>query len=458
MNLPQNGRIAIVDDQISQVEQLMKILSAKQLPFTYFSGEMEFLPDEIDNKNDFRILFLDINLIDNTERSNKELKSKLIPVLSRIVSEDNYPYVIIYWSRHERHKTLIEEEIFGNELKNRKPIAYLSAVKSDYFNLDGSPIEDINAKISSLLDKVKDLLRKSSAYSNLLYWENLVHNSVDLTLQEIFGSNSISTEWANNANYLMEKLGKAYLGKHFGSSSSIEKLRSSFITFNYVFKDTLESQIYNKEISGTQEWDYDITKVESRFLRINEKLNLSKQVRAENICESGTVLNFPSKDGLFSKLLQRVLSHFKLKNTLRDRHKNIDEIQLKKIVNGEFNRIKNEIKSSMIQIATVVTPICDYVQKENKIHDRIVKGVFIPMEYKDYIDDKSEAVYILPITIDYNDREYIMILDYRYFETIDLKEENVESLFRIRQELLAEVQSRLARHITRQGILFLDER
>lgn len=50
-----------------------------------------------------------------------------------------------------------------------------------------------------------------------------------------------------------------------------------------------------------------------------------------------------------------------------------------------------------------------------------------------------------------------MILDFRYFTTATLTTENVKGLFRIRQELLAEIQSKLARHINRQGILFLDE-
>ena len=124
----------------------------------------------------------------------------------------------------------------------------------------------------------------------------------------------------------------------------------------------------------------------------------------------------------------------------------------------KHTKIKKEIKKSWVKLAVVVTPVCDFVQKENKIYDRIVKGLLIPSKYRNFIDEKSEAVYVLPITINYNSKEYILILDFRYFSTTELSAANATPIFRLRQELLAEIQSKLARHINRQGILFLDER
>ncbi|MDD3692191.1 MAG: hypothetical protein PHO77_08960 [Bacteroidales bacterium] len=131
MNIPINGRIAIIDDQIKQAEPIINILSKRQMPLTYFSGDPAFLPEIGNNINDIRVLFLDINLIDDSEHPNKVLKARLIPVLERVISEENYPYVLIYWTRHNEseHKDLIEKEIFNNDLANRKPIAFLSAIK-----------------------------------------------------------------------------------------------------------------------------------------------------------------------------------------------------------------------------------------------------------------------------------------------------------------------------------------
>ncbi|MBK9225327.1 MAG: hypothetical protein IPO23_13295 [Flavobacterium sp.] len=155
MNLPLNGRVAIIDDQISQAAPLMNVFSKQQIPFTYFSGDFNYLPEEGKNHNDIRVLFLDINLIDDGVQNDKVLKAKLIPVIKRIISTDNYPYLVIYWSRHQNKsdKILIEKEIFENDLKDRKPISFLSAVKSDFFKLDGSLTDDFDDNIVGLFSK-----------------------------------------------------------------------------------------------------------------------------------------------------------------------------------------------------------------------------------------------------------------------------------------------------------------
>jgi len=138
MSFPINGRIAIIDDQLKQVEPLIKVLSKKQYPFSYFNGDLRYLPNEDSIFNDYRIIFLDINLIDDREHEPKILKGRLIPVLNKIISKNNFPFVIVFWSRHKEHYKLVEE-IFSTELTDRKPIGFLQQEsKLDYFDFDGS--------------------------------------------------------------------------------------------------------------------------------------------------------------------------------------------------------------------------------------------------------------------------------------------------------------------------------
>lgn len=103
MSFPLNGRIAIVDDKIEQAQPLIKVLSKKQYPFTYYSGELKYLPDKSSQCNDIRVLFLDINLIDDSIHEDKVIKSRLIPVLNTILSDKNYPYIVVFWSRDSTH-------------------------------------------------------------------------------------------------------------------------------------------------------------------------------------------------------------------------------------------------------------------------------------------------------------------------------------------------------------------
>lgn len=431
MSLPLNGRVAIIDDQVSQAEPLMKIFSQRQIPFTYFSGEYDFLPDTSKSSNDIRVLFLDINLIDNTERPNKELKAKLIPVLSKVISENNYPYAIIYWSRHEHHKKLIEKEIFGKELKSRKPIAFLSAMKSDFFNLDGTTTDDFDNKIVNLFDSIKTLIAKSPAYNYLLNWENKVHVSADKTLEEIFSAYNKFDSWLDNANYIINKLGLSYSGKAFASQSAEDKIKSSYNALNIVFTDTLENALNNSPIENAKTLKVSATAKNLESVNsINKKLLISDEI--EPMHYSGTVIEISDKklDAEYENLLDTIL-------------------------NNKGKRA--EIIASWKKMWLNVTPLCDTVQGKIVFH-RLVRGILVPKEFSKAFFS-NEAVYVSP-SFTFDKKDYCIVIDFRQFFTLTQlgKSKNRKSIFRIRQQLLAEIQSKLSRHINRQGILYLEER
>ncbi len=395
MSLPLNGRIAIIDNELEQALPLMKVFAKNNLPYVFYKGDnVAFLPDENSRFNDIRLLFLDINLLNSRTASVKEVKSSLYSVLRTVISESNFPYSLIYWSRQENEYAGVVEGLFENELKDRKPINIIPFVKSDFFP-NFSDVEVDNE--IDLIAEIERVINAQHSYSYLLEWENIVHKAADKTLQEVFSSYHQFKDWTNNANYILEKLGNSYLGKHYTDSSPEDKIKASFISFNSVFKDTLEHSVYNTAIPNIQNLTYDPAKVESKVSTINQKLNLSIDVK--NIAESGNIIVLEEPDNLFGTLLNRLLSFFQLKNHLRFQNKEIKEDELKKIADKEHKKIKKQIKESWVKLAVVVTPVCDFVQKENKIYDRIVKGLLIPAEYKGFIDEKSEAVYVLPLII-----------------------------------------------------------
>jgi len=120
------------------------------------------------------------------------------------------------------------------------------------------------------------------------------------------------------------------------------------------------------------------------------------------------------------------------------------------------------IRASWRKIHVIVTPLCDVVQGK-AINSRVIDGFLIAEGggLIKYIDDRSEAIFISP-KFEIDGAVYSLVLNLRYFHTTHfdpkkLQEQGLTSLFRIRQSLLAEIQSRLARHISRQGVLFIDE-
>ena len=126
---------------------------------------------------------------------------------------------------------------------------------------------------------------------------------------------------------------------------------------------------------------------------------------------------------------------------------------MKKEVSNRIKQIKQEIQQTWLKIGVVVTPSCDFAQKK-KICDRVVHGVMIEARFIDYIN-QGDAFYTSPI-IKHNGNNYIIILNFNYFITTDLTNgSSCNMLFKIRRPMLAEIQSKLARHINRQGIMNL---
>jgi hypothetical protein len=459
MSFPINGRIAIIDDNINQARPLIEVLSSMQYPFTYYSGELKYLPSKEEFCNDIRVIFLDINLIDDSEHDEKTLRAKLVPVLSRIISPENYPYVIVYWSRHENHQKLIVD-IFETDLNDRKPIGFLNENKLSYFNYDGTPAEEQEESVNQLFKKIDVLLKENPVFSYLLHWENIVHISADDTLEQIYSFTNSANFWEHEANYIFNKLGKSYSGKYFDRSSPPEKINSSFQALNSVFLDTLEYETNSKPAANPLELNPEIAN-HNAIISINKKLLLS--IDTSELKYSGIVIRNNKADDkteyseLINNLIFPSIKNYIYENSGFDPYTEIGIDQRKKLdalVKTELKQFKKGLLENYYPIILNVTPLCDFVQKKQK-YDRLVKGFLIESVFKSNIDDKSEAIFISPDFL-YNELSYFLVLDFKYFFTDNVTEnEDYTPIFRIRQQVLSEVQSKLARHINRQGILFL---
>ena len=75
MNISQSGRVVVIDDNKKEAYPLIETLSKKGIPSTYFSSEIEQLPDK--PLSGIRIVFLDIE----SEQLVNQMKQKFLPRL-----------------------------------------------------------------------------------------------------------------------------------------------------------------------------------------------------------------------------------------------------------------------------------------------------------------------------------------------------------------------------------------
>ena len=453
MNIPINGRIAIIDDKIEQALPLMNVLARRRYACQYFSADRRYLPEEGQEPNDIRILFLDINLLDDAIHPAKQLRGILVTVLRRVISAANFPWVLIYWSRHEEEHGALVKDIFDHDLHDRKPIVYLSQNKSDYFSMDGDLIGD--TKINELFGLITERLLEQPAYRQLIAWENLLHRAADKTLQDIFHALHLHSNWTDNAGFLLERLGESFAGKiAFRGQSAEEKIRSAFQTLNNVYADTLEYAVSNTGISRPAELSYDPGFASrENIYKINKKLLLSTDT--ERVDYSGMVIQDtdPDRDKVYKELLNSSFGREKVK-------KEAPEGATQKEIDKMASERREAIRASWRKIHVVVTPLCDVVQGK-AVNSRVIHGFLVREDLKGYIEDRSEAIFVSP-KFDIGGTVYALVLNLRYFYTTHfdpktLQEQGLTPLFRVRQSLLSEIQSKLARHISRQGVLFIDE-
>ncbi len=448
--IPLTGRIAIIDDNIYEAKPLMREFSKNNIPYVYIKGDdPSFFPDQPDN--DIRILFLDINLLGQSPTDYKNIKSNLINVIRKVISPNNYPYVLIYWSLQEREYDSIIREAFDTVLIDRRPISIHRFVKPDFFSLPGGEEQPTDKDI---IEELKKIIQSIPAYSYLMQWENIAHCSTDELLKDIF-PNTEPKEWENVTNIIINSLGQAYIGQYFSDASFEEKINASLLALNMVFVDSLDNHMVLCGISNPQELsskDFDKQRIEELKAVLNHKLLV--YTSPNNICEPGVVIQYsdPAKD-YFEQFLHKVLSVFSVKHEILCKTPDILDSLLKKELNNRIKQIKQEIRQTWMKIGIVVTPSCDFAQKK-KICDRVVQGVIIESRFADYIN-QGDAFYTSPI-IRYGDKNYIIVLNFNYFITTNLDNDpNCNKLFKIRRPMLAEIQSKLARHINRQGIMNL---
>ncbi|MGJ1518373.1 MULTISPECIES: hypothetical protein [Sphingobacterium] len=462
MYLPINGRIAIIDNEIKEVRPLFKIFSKNRIPFTYIDGsDKDWLPDEDNELNDLRLIFLDLNLTGGRTPSDKEIRSTLYPILKRVISPNNFPYSIILWSKQEAEYKSVVEDLFINDLNDRQPISIESFIKSDFFDLD-SEQEKVSEK--NIIDEIKKIFQSHQAYSTLVYWENKVHKSADITLQNIF--TAYDETWANKSNFVIDKLGQAYLGvKTHKESSYISKIKGALQAFNSLFNDTLE---YNLNIcSNLHEQDhlrYDETSLNREELldMINQKLLISKaHIDNNHLDYTGmiTVDENTKSNKIFETLFNESFDRFALNTSRIDDYENLTTAKQISKLKSLASEKRKEMRENWEKIYVVVTPLCDKVQNKQK-NVRVIKGFIIDKKYKEYIDNKSEAIYISPSFYDSELKvSRIIVLNFRYFFTFSGDLSKIKGLtpkMRLRNEVISEIQSKIARHVSRQGILYVE--
>ncbi|HDK8955727.1 TPA: hypothetical protein PVK16_002564 [Acinetobacter baumannii] len=503
MSLPENGRIIIIDDKIEQALPLIKYLSKYRFPFKYFNGDLENLPEQGQGFNDIRVLFLDLNLIDDTTPEKPHF-AKIKGVLNKVIESVSHPYLMVVWSRHQEKVREFESYVFDEVggMISKKPCHIILADKPAYYELDGTEVS--GSDFNDIKNEIDKELQQFPELKSILQWENTIHHVAHEVSSEIFNLQGTYQEWAQNTRNILGLFAQVSIGNHFSTSDNNTKVNSSFEVINQLFMDKLETNFYslakeNIDFANAR-YENDISKKE-----INTKL-LTGSIVKQDVFYPGVVSiinDFDLKNKILSKVLvsnigliisDKTLCNIQFCNLIQaEQIKRIaekcndiegfnafDKAQqrtLKKQIVDDFSKVTYTVKiadlnkvskasfeseyinKSIYLIETCIDPLCDYVQ--NKLfHSKFIQGLMLEECFLEHVDKNSEAIYISPI-FSYQGVKVFLIFDYRFLftrpiNTSSSSQDGSEFFFRLRSSLLADMQSKLSRHINRQGILYID--
>jgi hypothetical protein len=435
MKLPLNGRVVIIDDMINEAQPLIKILSKRRIPFNYYKGtDYDEFPEN-PNENKLRTLFLDLNIFE-LNKDTKTVISALDPILRTFVPDYPNPYLLIIWSKQSNEYQEALEKYFETHLRTKKPAKIIFLQKNDYFDFDttlgwlpqAGAIEKIEADLNSKLDQI-------SLLTNLITWENIVHQKASDTLSEFATFCPFDKNWDQNSKAIMFQLAKAVVGAdNISTLNDEQKLSKAFLNVNSLLAEKIESEVnslrlgsVNGIIDKAHEKDPKIDSVpDSVKAAINSKLHILVKPFVPKEVEQGNLYILPKDVTL------------------------VERIVWPKIFSPENPNKLEEIRNEATLVQLDITPACDYAQDKN--YARLLLGVLIKPENGKYF--KTQYYSKTPI-FNINDEIMCIIFDFRQILSCSREEliaQNLTPLFKFRKEICTDIQAQLSNQVNRPGI------
>lgn len=422
LNLPQSGRVVVIDDHPEEALPLMKVLSFHRISVNYFTGRFEELPEK--PFSDVRLVFLDIVLEGAEGTEDKTKLSIAMSVIEKIIDKKNGPFILAVWTKH---KELIKK--MEKMLKRQK---YQPIVKDlQKYEFKNVKTEDYNYNLQKIKDKLKNKLKDLSILEILILWENIVYDSASSVVNEFSGLVEFNDSWNNKLKKIFYKLAEAWAGKILASSSSQEIMKNALFTFDGVFMDALEKNLHSNsdgmDVSSSE------GSVEDNIIgKINSKL----------------LLDTSKLDGLYPGNVYELNK----------------ETHIRESLNTGNNMEIEEIENKSIPVIIEVSPFCDFAQKKMKL-SRVVKGFLCPIEVQinetivqtdKKLKRQAYFLYITPV-IEYKEKLYRLVINFRHFSAKSINEVNENTaIFRLRKDILIDIQTKLSSHINRPGVLFVE--
>ena len=413
--VPKLKEAVVIDDKEDDAFPLIRALWKLGISCRYFSGKVNELPAQ--PVSGVRLVFLDLVLDETAASTNPDDKvSKVINVLLKVIGSDDSFYLAMLWTANSNSDLPYKLKQKLEETGITKSFSFETLNKADFRDGDKYDENRLNKEIRKRISKLKQT-------KLLLEWEDIVDkaraNTINTFLEGWYQNND-----QDQLSDLLFRLSEAYT--KVDNSSNKKKAVNALLAFNSIFTDTLENDIRTKDFWGVSQ----IKKSNSNKDSIQKRATINRKL---------ILFNYQNTELYPGNVYE---SKGKLRRTIG--YKNLFE--------------KSYPPKSVKHISLEISPYCDYEQKKIKL-SRILPGILFTV-YNDTKILKLKScyayIYTTPI-IEIGGAISRLVFDFRYMYAIDPKElRDMKPMFMLRNNIVTDIQSRLASHINRPGITSID--
>ena len=474
MILPNNGSVIIIDDQPEDVKELIGALSKEKIPFVHYKEEdLSDLPDS--PFENVRLIFLDLELITNVYVDPKNITGPIKTRLMKIIKPGT-PYALVIWSKKENdYKDAILKD-FETEFIAYKPIFCTSLPKGDIIGKAGA-IERIKAELEAEIANFK-------SFNAFLIWEAMVNESSGKLTNEIVSLYPPDKDWNDKTKFLLYKLAEAYSGKAVHGFPDTKQLKNALYTLTLSFTENIENLIdkrigssFSGLISSKEHHVDNFVTVINKLLLISDGNNDITQPGNLFLSKEQLEIQAKKNEDEFARAKERIskIPKERQEDALSREEKSYkkQKLSIEELVAGGLkvsndivvsalhetayknDKLRREILQTTVSIKLNITPLCDYAQEKATLF-RILPGVMIKSEYRQHLNSSTAYAYSSDADFRIDGIDYMFQFDFRYLYS--LKKEAMSGFvvkYRLKQQLLSDIQVKLGAHINRSGVLYI---
>lgn len=466
------GKTIVIDDQYNEAKPLLDALCRIQIPFLYTEGKPNSDFPLPSRESHYSLVFLDLNLDFKfaggqigTESEEKTFKSTHAQLLQTILENRNRSFILIIWSNEEEDYLRHFLKIFDPTDKyysEKKPYKIISLSKPDFFkNVEGN-YTFISGKEMELTGRIEKELEDLNAFKLFCEWDRVVAQSVGDAMDDFMGLVNHFDEEAHREDHLAKiitAISIAYSGEegYLRLRSNEEKTDTVLLALTQILNDDVDRNVLTERQQEFDGWKAstkeEIKKVKSEVNKglLNKKLLVFKPHRTDL---TGSTYRIKKDKSSFESIF---LDSFESSAISKEFIK-----QYKKehagVTDDFIEKIKKHYSLTILTKCTIpielnITPLCDIVQNKLVVH-RTIQGLLIPAECADKMK-KSESFVSTPIFSVF-EKDFFLGIDLRTLGSCTKDEILAKDyLFTLRTNLINDIQTKLAAHVSRLGVFNL---